>query len=140
MYQRGWWHLPSIIIWKEKHLNSNWLSRDIPKNWHFRVSENGWTSNKLKLQWLKEVFESHTRERAMGEAASRDPSQRRLIVNDYGSLIRADFIAHCIENSINLLIILPHYSHLMQPLDIKVFIVFKRVYNGETDAILKLNI
>ena len=75
----------------------------------------------------------------MGGAASRDPSQRLLIVDGHGSHIRADFIAHCMENSIDLLVILPHCSHLLQPLDVKVFAAFKRVYSGETDAVLKLN-
>ena len=42
--------LPPMIIWKGKHLNSGWLPPDTPKDWHFGVSENGWTSNELGLQ------------------------------------------------------------------------------------------
>ena len=41
--------LPSMIIWKEKHLNSGWLPPDTPKDWHSGVSENGWSSIELGL-------------------------------------------------------------------------------------------
>ena len=33
----------------------------------------------------------------------------------------------------------PHYSHLLQPLDVGVFAAFKRAHNGETDVVSKLN-
>ena len=62
-----------------------------------------------------------------------------LIIDGYGSHIRAKFIAHCMENEIDLLVMPPHCSHLLQPLDINVFAAFKRAHNGETDAVSRLN-
>ena len=41
--------LTPMIIFKGKNLNSGWLPPQTPKDWHFEVSENGWTSNILGL-------------------------------------------------------------------------------------------
>lgn len=120
--------LTPMIIFKAKNLNSSWLPSETPSSWHFAVSENGWTSNDLGLHWLIKVFEPQTREIA--------GNQRRLLIADgHGSHIRADFIAYCMENSIDLLIMPPHCSHLLQPLNVGVFSAFKRAHARETDAI-----
>ena len=87
----------------------------------------------MNLKWLKQVFEPNIRERAGNK-------QRLLIINGYGSYIRADFIAHYIKNVINLLIISSYCFYLLQPLDIGVFAAFKRAYSGETDAVSRLSI
>ena len=89
--------LPSIIIWKGQNLNSGWLSEKIPKDWCFGISQNGWISNDIGLEWLQKVFKRKTREKAADKP-------RLLIVNRYGSNIQADFIAYYMENNINLLI------------------------------------
>lgn len=79
--------LTPMIIFKAKNLNSGWLPPETPSDWHFAVSENGWTSNDLGLHWLIKVFEPQTRERAGNQ-------QRLLIADGHGSHIRADFIAY----------------------------------------------
>ena len=43
------------------------------------------------------------------------------------------------ENQIDLLILPPHCSHVLQPLDVGVFSAFKRRYTTETDAISRLS-
>jgi DDE superfamily endonuclease len=55
--------LSPMIIFKGKDINSGWLPTQTPHSWHFGVSENGWTSNILGLQWLIKVFEPQTREK-----------------------------------------------------------------------------
>jgi DDE superfamily endonuclease/Tc5 transposase DNA-binding domain len=124
--------LPPMIIFKGQNLNSGWLPPQTPPDWHFGVSENGWTSNILGLQWLIKVFEPQTREKAAGQP-------RLLIADGHGSHIRADFIAHCMENDIDLLIMPPHCSHLLQPLDVGVFSAFKRAHSNETDTTSRLS-
>ena len=124
--------LTPMIIFKGKNINSGWLPPQTPPDWHFGVSENGWTSNILGLQWLIKVFEPQTRAKAAGQP-------RLLIADGHGSHIRADFIAHCIENDIDLLIMPPHCSHLLQPLDVGVFSAFKRAHSNETDATSRLS-
>ena len=92
--------LTPMIIFKGKNFNSGWLSPQTPRDWHFGVSENGWTSNIIGLQWLVNVFEPQTCEKAAGQP-------RLLIIDGHGSHVRADFIAHCMNNDIDLLV-----SHL----------------------------
>ena len=121
-----------MIIWKGKHLNSGWLPEETPKDWHFCTSENGWTSNNIGLEWLQKVFEPKTRKKAAGKP-------RLLIVDGHGSHIQADFIAHCIENGNDLLVMPPHCSYLLQPLDVGVFSAFKRAHGDEMDTVSRLS-
>ena len=123
---------PPMVIFKGKTLNSGWLPSQTPSDWHFGVSENGWTSNILGLEWLVKVFEPQTRAQAADQP-------RLLIADGHGSHIRADFIAHCMQNDIDLLIMPPHCSHLLQPLDVGVFSAFKRAHSNETDATSRLS-
>jgi hypothetical protein len=43
------------------------------------------------------------------------------------------------KNDINLLIMLPHYLHLLQPLNVRVFSAFKRAHLNKTDATSRLS-
>jgi hypothetical protein len=113
-------------------MNTHWLNERSPDGWHFAISKNGWTSNNLGLAWLKKVFEPLTCEKAAGR-------QRLLIADGHGSHIQGDFIAHYIENKIDLLIMPPHCSHILQPLDVGVFAAFKRFHTIETHAISQLS-
>jgi hypothetical protein len=79
------------------------------------------------------VFELQTRERA-------ENNQQLLIANSHGSHIQADFIAHCMENDIDLLIIPPHCSHLLQLLDIRVFAALKHAHLSETNSTSQLSL
>jgi hypothetical protein len=84
------------------------------------------------MAWLMNVFEPLTRERAAGR-------QRLLVADGHGSHIQGDFIAYCMENKIDLLIIPPHCSHILQPLDVGVFAALKRAHTVETHAISRLS-
>ena len=71
------------------------------------------------MQWLKKCFEPATRDKAADEF-------RLLICDGHDSHISAEFIRHCIANHIVLLLLPPHCSHLMQPLDVGVFFPLKQ--------------
>jgi hypothetical protein len=60
-------------------------------------------------------------------------------MDGHGSHITANVIAHCMEHAIDLLILTPHTSHVLQPLDVSVFSPLKRVLAAETDAASRLN-
>ena len=49
-------------------------------------------------------------------------------------------IAFCLENNIDLLILPPHCSHLLQPLDVGVFGPLKKYHTYETDRLLRAGI
>jgi hypothetical protein len=124
--------LPPLLIFKGDYLNTRWLDERSPEGWHFATTKNGWTSNDLGFAWLSTVFEPLTREKAAGR-------RRLLIADGHGSHIQAKFIAHCMENDIDLMIMPPHCSHILQPLDVGVFAAFKRYHTVETHAISRLS-
>jgi hypothetical protein len=124
--------LAPLIIFKGTTMNSRWLNKQSPEGWNFAISKNGWTSNDLGLVWLKEVFDRQTSAMAAGR-------RRLLIADGHGSHIRADFIAYCIGHNIELLIMPPHCSHVLQPLDVGVFSAFKRYHTVETHALSPLS-
>ena len=64
---------------------------------------------------------------------------RLLIMNSHSSHITTNVIAFCMQNAIDLLIMPPHCSHLLQPLDVGVFAPLKRALSKETDAINQYN-
>jgi len=78
----------------------------------------GWTSIVHGLQWLREVFEPATREKAKGKP-------QVLICDGHDSHITASWLEHCRKNNIILLVLPPHSSHLTQPLDVGVFKLLK---------------
>ena len=78
------------------------------------------------------VFEPSTR--------PEDPTTRRLLIMDgHSSHITANVIAFCMQRAIDLMILPPHCSHILQPLDVGVFAPLKRALASETDAALRLD-
>ena len=60
-------------------------------------------------------------------------------MDGHDSHITANVIAHCMEHAIDLLILLPHTSHVLQPLDVSVFSPLKRALAVKTDAASRLD-
>ena len=58
-----------------------------------------------------------------------------LIINDYSSYIIANVIAFCMQNVINLFIMLLHCLHLFQFLDVGVFVLLKYALNKKTNVV-----
>jgi len=106
--------LPPLIIFKGENLSRQWIPASIHNDWRFGCNTKGWTSNVHGLQWLREVFEPATREKAKGKP-------RVLICDGHDSHITASWLEHCRKNNIILLVLPPHSSHLCQPLDVGVF-------------------
>lgn len=124
--------IPPLIVFKAKHTNTAWILANTPDDWRFSTSNSGWTFNSHAYEWLTTVFEPSTR--------PADPTLHRLLIMDgHGSHITANVIAFCMEHAIDLLILPPHTSHMLQPLDISIFSPLKRALAAETDAILRLD-
>ncbi|PQM43531.1 hypothetical protein VC83_09658 [Pseudogymnoascus destructans] len=105
-----------LVIFKGQNVLQSWISQDVINKWHFSANSKGWTSNLHGLEWLKRVFEPATRAKANG-----GQQQRLLICDGHDSHISGNFISHCIQNRISILILPPHTSHVLQPLDVAIF-------------------
>ena len=67
------WSIPPFLIFAGQYHLSAWYEEDILRDWVIAVSDNGWTNNKLGVEWLKH-FDAHTKTRSTGA--------RRLLVLD----------------------------------------------------------
>ncbi|KYG39556.1 hypothetical protein M433DRAFT_48760, partial [Acidomyces richmondensis BFW] len=106
--------IPPLLIFKAEYTNTSWIPVGAPLDWRFSTSNSGWTSNSHAFEWIRTVFEPCTR--------PVSPEERRLLIMDgHSSHITADFIAFCMDNAIDILILPPHCSHALQPLDVSVF-------------------
>ena len=74
------------------------------------MSPNGWSSHVHGLDWLQSVFERYTKEKV-------NRSRRLLIVDGHSS----HFNLECDRRRILVLVLPPHSTHRLQPLDIKLF-------------------
>jgi hypothetical protein len=85
------------------------------------MSQNGWINNELGLKWLKHFNRSITN-RSIGP-------YRLLILDGYESHHSADFERYYKENKIITLYMPAYASYLLQPLNIRCFIVLKKAYS-----------
>ena len=115
------------MIFKGQYLSSEWLIlAHFTKGWRFSCSNRGWTSDVHGLEWLRRCFEPATREKANRE-------WRILTLDGHDSHVTLDFILHCREHKIILLRLVPHTSHLCQPLDVSLFSPLKSTLSAELD-------
>ena len=112
--------LPPCIIFKGKNYIESWFD-DLPGDWRFEVSPNGWTSDEIGLRWLQRLFIPATSMRTKGK-------YRLLILDGHGSHLTPQFDRLCAENAIIPLCMPAHSSHLLQPLDVGCFATIKRSY------------
>jgi hypothetical protein len=124
------WAIPPFIIYKGKHHLSAWYKEgNLPYNWVVAVSENGWTTNKLGLAWLKH-FDKHTKRRVVG-------SHRLLIIDGHESHDSLEFQQYCKDNKIITLCMPAHSSHLLQPLDVGCFAPLKKAYGRQAEDLMR---
>jgi len=129
--------IPPFIIFKGKTVRSLWIPPAALKlNWHFCTSPKGWTSNDLGFEWLVRVFDPVT-QRKLNDERNRI---RLLICDGHDSHISVKFVAHCIKNDICLFLLLPHSSHLLQPLDVGVFGPLKTAVSADLDRLIRVGV
>ena len=126
------WALPPCIIFKGKVFIEGWFD-NVPGDWLFEVSPNGWTSDEIGLQWLQKLFIPSTITRTKGK-------YRLLILDGHGSHLTPKFDEICSQNDIIPICMPAHSSHLLQPLDIGCFAVLKRSYGQLVETKMRLGI
>jgi hypothetical protein len=127
------WIIPPFLIFAGKYHLSAWYEEEsIPRDWAIAVSDNGWTTNKLGVEWLKH-FIKHTEGKTVG-------ARRLLILDGHESHQSLEFQELCRENNIFTLCMPPHSSHLLQPLDVGCFAPLKRAYSREVEDLIRHHI
>jgi hypothetical protein len=126
------WAIPPFIIFAGQHHLSTWYEEDIPRDWAIAVSDNGWTTNELGVDWLKH-FIKHTEGKVVG-------ARQLLILDGHDSHQSLEFQELCKENNIYTLCMPSHSSHLLQPLDVVCFSVLKRAYSHEIEDLIRQHI
>ena len=124
------WAIPPFIIFAGKHHLSAWYEEeDIPHTWVIALTENGWTTNKVGVEWLKH-FDEHTKSRTVG-------SYRLLIMDGHESHDSLEFRQLCKEKKIITLCMPPHSSHRLQPLDVGCFSSMKTAYGRQVEHLMR---
>jgi DDE superfamily endonuclease len=96
---------------------------------HFTVSSNGWSNNAIGLVWLQKVFERYTK-------PARETQKRLLIVDGHSSHVNMAFVDWADQHGIILLILPPHTTHRLQPLDVGLFQPLSTNYSWELDQLM----
>jgi hypothetical protein len=128
----GWTIPPMLVFAGEFHLSEWYEEDDIPSNRAIAVSDNGWTTNKNEVAWLKH-FIAHTNNRIVG-------ARRLLVFDGHESHHSLEFQELCQANNIYTLCMPPHSSHLLQPLDVGCFAPLKRAYGHEINHLIRCHI
>lgn len=108
-----------LIIFKGMSVQSSWFEECTP-DWIFMTSENGWTSYRVAIGWLNDIF--------IPETQRSPPVPRLLLMDGHGSHVDLEFQYACRMAGIHVLILPPHSSHVLQPLDLAVFSALKNRY------------
>jgi hypothetical protein len=81
------------------------------------------------MKWL-EIFDRHTKEKAGN-------SRRLLLVDGHSSHVNLRFIDYCDKNRILLVVLPPHSTHRLQPLDVGIFSPLAHAYSQEIDQLIQ---
>jgi hypothetical protein len=122
------WSLPAFVILAGKVHQSSWYC-DLPLDWTVGVSDNGWTTDQLGVEWVKH-FNQHTAARTAGV-------YRLLILDGHSSHATPEFDQYCAEKKIITLCMPPNTSHLLQPLDVSCYSPLKRAYGREIEELAR---
>ena len=96
---------------------------------YFASTKNGWSCDELRLQWLQKVFHPHTKDKAGNR-------RRLLIVDGHSSHVNMKFIDWADRHRIIIMILPPHSTHWLQPLDVGLFSPLATTYSNEITKLM----
>jgi len=119
--------LPSFVIFKGAAHYMGWHTETSDTEAKFAYSPNGWTNDKLGLEWMRHL-DKHTRD------WQGDNGRPCLLILDGHHLhINLEFCQYAIDNNIELLCFPSHTTHLLQPLDVGRFGRLQQYYRKAAD-------
>ena len=128
-----WCPLAIIFAGKSEKLQDSWVdSVELGRhNASFSTSPNGWTSDKLGVAWLEDVFNPATKAKARN---GRD--WRLLFIDGHGSHVTMKFLNWCQKHSVLLAIYPLHSTHRLQPLDVSLFAPLATFYTQQLETFI----
>jgi hypothetical protein len=99
--------IPPVLLYKgvSRDLQDTWVEDLEEKDpFYFVSTENDWTNDAYRIEWLKTVFKPYTRPK-------RATTKRLLIVDSYSSYVNLAFIEYASRHSIIILILPLHSTH-----------------------------
>ena len=124
--------LPPALIYKGDSgiLQDTWVEDVNPNDEaFFAVSAKGWSCDILGLNWLEQVFQRYTKQKARNR-------RRLLIVDGHSSHVNLKFIDKCDNLRILLLILPSHSTHRLQPLDVSLFAPLATFYTNGLNRLM----
>jgi hypothetical protein len=118
-----------LIIAGKTHLDSWYDEVEFPPQWRASVSQNGWTTNELAMDWVRH-FEEFTAPRKLGV-------YRLLVLDGHESHHSDEFEEYCKAHNIITLCMPPHSSHILQPLDVGCFGPLKKSYGRQIEHLMR---
>jgi len=112
----GKW-IPSVLVYKgvSNDLRNTWV-KDVQKDAgvYFASTANEWLNNALGLRWLQTTFKNATKPKS-------DRTRHLLLVDGHSSHINIEFINWADYYRIIIIILPPHTTYRLQPLDVGMF-------------------
>jgi len=110
---------------KAEEFIAEWFQkvRGVPEDILFGRSHNGWTNEKMAMEFLKRNIgsESTTAQKAGDEF-------RLLLFDGHSSHVNMMFLDFCITQKIIPYCLPPHTTHRLQPFDVSIFSPYKHHY------------
>jgi DDE superfamily endonuclease/Tc5 transposase DNA-binding domain len=122
--------LRPVVIFKGKLVQTSWFSLKNVPDWLYTTSTNGWTSNEIGMRWLQDVFIPET---------TCGLQKRLLLLDGHGSHQTVEFMKKCDDNGIICFYLIPHSSHVLQPLDLACFSLVKSAYRKQVAELAQID-
>ena len=119
-----------FIIFKGQSLQTTWFRANNVPDWLYTTSPSGWTSNDIAIHWLDTCFLPET---------STGSGTRLLLLDGHGSHVTVEFMKKCFYNNVWLYYLIPHSSHVLQPLDLTCFAPIKSRYRRQIADLASLD-
>ena len=102
---------------------------------YFGSSAQGWSNNQFGLQWLIKVFDPTTKEKA-----TRARYRRLLLIDSHSSHVNIEFLENYDRLRIIVLILPPHSTYRLQPLNVALFGALTIAYSFEINEIIRRSV
>lgn len=126
------YNIPNLYIFKSGgRKRQNYVLRCEP-NAKMSLQENGWINEEIFCEWL-----NHFRDSVPGGVS---PERKHLLLVDgHSSHISYDVVNKATSYGIDIVVLPPHTSHKLQPLDIAIFKSFKSHFSSMKERFINAN-